>query len=461
MAQMNFIAIGDFLRGIVELDCPKVELKRSRQEEHAKTIEGSGSISLDSDGTFKLKVYISQLLDFEEIFEHLKWDAGKFVPDDAYYDLIAHEISGDIWTAERILVDRIVGVNGSLVLAKIPELKKQEESPVKYDKAMIHFYFNRLIRIPFNTAVSSRELVGDHIRSRKMVIRLARFEAASIKFEIEEFQGNTRLVAIFNECEPIEFMINRIHESFCFVTANSCSWSCLVIKAGAFVETRIRALRHIQVESRILPPISFKAIDPTNSWWHLFDCYLNNSLGNDTDYFHPLSSAVFSVIESGRASLDIEALSLSTSIEAILKEQMGDLFKPPESLFENIRIAQDIIKASLDLDNAFQRRLEGTFGSMKKLRAIDILHNLKNHGLIDDELVDIYGPIRNGSAHGDKMSGGDLQDYINKLHSVLVLFYHLVFLSIKYEGPYADYSAYGFPEKTFSRSLAIISEEQS
>jgi hypothetical protein len=461
MARMNFIAISDFLRGSAELDCPKVELKRSRQEEHAKTIEGPGSISLDSDGTFKLKVYLLQLLDFEEIFEHLKWDAGKLIPDDGYYDLIAHEISGGIWTAERILIDRSVGVNGSLLLAKIPELKKQEESPVKYDKAMIYFYFNRLIRVPFNTVVSSQELVGDRVRSRSMGIRLAKFEAAKIKFEIEEVQGNTRLVAIFNDCEPIEFMINRIHESFCFVTANSYSWSCLVIKTGAFVETRIRALQPIQVESRILPPISFKAIDPTNSWWHLFDCYLTNALDNDADYFHPLSSAVFSVIESGRASLDTEALTLSTSIEAILKEQMADLFKPPASLSKNIRIAQDIIKASLDLDNAFQRRLEGAFGSMKKLRANDILHNLKNHGLIDDALVDIYGPIRNGSAHGDKMSGGDLQDYINKLHSVLVLFYHLVFLSIKYEGPYSDYSAYGFPEKTFSRSLAIIGEEQS
>jgi hypothetical protein len=72
MARMNFIAISDFLRGSAELDCPKVELKRSRQEEHAKTIEGPGSISLDSDGTFQLKVYLLQLLDFEEIFEHLK-----------------------------------------------------------------------------------------------------------------------------------------------------------------------------------------------------------------------------------------------------------------------------------------------------------------------------------------------------------------------------------------------------
>lgn len=457
---MTSISIRDFLRGSAELDCPKVELKRSIQEDDIMTLEGSGSISLDDDGTFKLRVYLSQLLDLKEVFEHLNWDTGKLIPDDAYYDLIAHEISGDIWTAERILIDRNVGPNGSLLLAKIPELIKREESHEKYDKAVIYYHFNRHIQVPLNTAVSLQELVGDRVRSRSMGIRLAKFEAANIRFEIEDIQGNTCLMALMNQGEPTDFMINRIYESFCFVAANSYSWSCLVIKAGRYTETRIRALQPIHVESRILPPISFKANDITNSWWHLFDCYLTKTLGNDADYFHPLSSAVFSVIESGRASLDTEALTLSTSIEAILKEQMGDLFKPPASLEKNIRIAQDITEASPDLDIAFQRRLKGTFGSMKKLRASDILHKLKSHGLIDGALVDIYGPIRNGSAHGDRMSGGDLQDYINKLHSVLVLFYHLLFLSIRYEGPYSDYSTYGFPEKTFSRSLAIVSEEQ-
>lgn len=453
---MNSIAINDFLLGITELDCPKVELKRRSRIDPVVPIEGSGSISLDNDGTFKLKVYLSLLFDFKEIFEPLNWDAGKLIPDDAYFDLIAHEISGDTWSAERILIDRSVGPNGSLILAKIPELKKHEESHAKYDKAIIYYYFNRHIRYPHNTAVSTQKLVGEDVRSRSTGIKLAKFETANIKFEIEEIQGNTCLMAIMNDREPTEIVVNRIFESFCFVTASSYSWSCLVIKAGGLVKTRIRALQIIQVESRILPPISFEVIDIANSWWKLFDCYLTSVLGNNSDYIHPLSSAVFLVIESRRASLDIEALTLSTSIEAILKEQKGELFDAPADLLEKIQFAQDLIKAS-NLDDDLKNRLEGTFGSMKGLRATDILHNLKNNHLINSKLVKDYKEIRNRSAHGGKVSGIDPQDYIKKLHSVLVLFYNIVFLVIKYEGPYCDYGEYGFLKKTFSGSLPNIS----
>lgn len=270
---MNSIAINDFLLGITELDCPKVELKRRSRIDPVVPIEGSGSISLDNDGTIRLKVYLSLLFDFNEIFEPLNWDAGKLIPDDAYYDLIAHEISGDTWSAERILIDRSVCPNGLLISAKIPELKKHEESHAKCDKAIIYYYFNRHIRYPHNTAVSTQKLVGEDVRSRSTGIKLAKFETANIKFEIEEIQGNTCLMAIMNDREPTEIVVNRIFESFCFVTASSYSWSCLVIKAGGLVKTRIRALQIIQVESRILPPISFEVIDIANSWWKLFGCY--------------------------------------------------------------------------------------------------------------------------------------------------------------------------------------------
>jgi hypothetical protein len=460
-AQMNTFHIHDFLQGRVELDCPRVELKSSTQEHHGTSLEGSGSISLDTDGTFRLKFYFSRSFDLEEIFENLNWDAGTLIPDNAYYDLIAHEVSGDIWTAERIILDRSCGPNGSLILAKIPELKKHEENTTRSDKAVISYYFNRHIRVPLNTVVSSQELVGDLTRNASMGIRLAKFKAANILFEIEEIQGHTRLVASMKKDELNDFVIRRVYESFCFVTANSSSWSCLVVSAAGFTETRIRAFQTIPVDSRIFPPIGFKVIDPTNSWWHLFDCYLTYILDTRNDYFHPLSSALFSVLESGRASLDAEALTLSTSIEAILKDQIGGLFDVPASLSRNITIARDVINASPDLDDAFKRRLEGTLGSMMRLRAKDILHLLKSRALIDDELVSIYGPIRDGSAHGERMSGGDLQNYINKLHSVLVLFYHLVFLVFKYEGPYSDYGTYGFPVKTFSGRLAVDNTEQA
>jgi hypothetical protein len=60
-----------------------------------------------------------------------------------------------------------------------------------------------------------------------------------------------------------------------------------------------------------------------------------------------------------------------------------------------------------------------------------------------------YEDLRHRLAHGYLVSEVQLQTYLDRCASVLVLFYHLVFSTIKYSGEYTDYSRRNYPLRRF------------
>lgn len=454
---MNPQELQSFLRGSLEIDCPKIELIPNAQISSRSTLCGSGSIVLTEDGSFKLKVYFPDTFNLVYIFEHLQWEAGKVIPDTACYSVKACDISGSIWEAYYFIPDRSSGPNGSIITGSLQELRKQEDLPIEHNRTCIDYYFNRIIVVPFNTIVKEQEEVGATARKIASSIRLARFTSCNINFEVEEIEGHTRLRASSASSQYSENLVNRIFEAFSFITATHASWSALAVRHGNLSETKIRAVDLNILSSRVLPPIRMQRVHINNDAWLAFDRYLSYTLSNKQDYLHPLSLEINSVIESGKASVDIQALTLSVSIEALLKSEMSHLHKPPFMLMEDIREAIRLIENSEDISPEFKSRIPGLLGGMNGIRAKDILNILSNLGLIDNELVKIYGTLRNKSAHGGRGSGSDFQNYYNRISAVLTLFYQIIFLAIGYEGDYVDYGSYGYPTKTLNVGLPTSS----
>ncbi len=445
--------IEKYLQGRFILDCPKIELVPCVPTSTKEYLSGSGYIALNKDGHFDLKIYFPEPFSIDEVFEKLNWEPGKVIGDEAYYNLIAHDISGQKWRAERFIPDKNSGPSGSMIVGKISELRNSEENHKASTKGFIQFHFNEVIKVPLNTAVKELETVGESTRKIKTSIRLARFTACGIDIEIEENNGYTKLTAVSEDIEFTDITINRIFESFSFVTSYTESWSILMVRNAGTTETRIRSVNVEKLRSRIPSPISYQRIHESASAWVLFDCYLNYVLNNKIDYLHPISQKLSTVVESGKASLDVEALTLSVSVESLLKEELSDFFKIPPELTKNIRIVKEMVKESEILDEDFKNRIIGSLSAMKSARAKDILSALCDKGLIDKDLVKTYGVLRNKSAHGANSSDGDVQNYFNQISAVLVLFYQLIFLVIKYSGEYTDYGTYGYPTKQFNAKL--------
>ena len=301
--------------------------------------------------------------------------------------------------------------------------------------------------------VKEQETVGDKTRRLKTSIRLARFEAINIDFEIEVRDGYTVLSAATDEIELNDININRIFEAFCFVTANPEPWSILIIIRNGAIETRVRAVKTKKIKSRTPPPISFQKIQENKSVWQLFESYLKHGTSNNVDFYHPISRLFYSILESGKASLDVEALTLSVSIESLLNDELSHLYSISSELNKNIECVEQIINESETLDADFKNRMQGSISAMKKARAKDILFVLRDGELVDRELVKTYGELRNKTAHGARDSGADIQNYFNQVSAVLVLFFQLVFLIIKYNGEYTDYGSYQYPTKIFEGRL--------
>ena len=148
--------------------------------------------------------------------------------------------------------------------------------------------------------------------------------------------------------------------------------------------------------------------------------------------------------------MDTESLILSVAIEGLLKEEFDNVDYRNAELKKQIDEARCVI-ASSGLERNFKDRVLGFFGNMLKPRAKDLLHILKDKNLLDSKLVREYDKLRNSSAHGELADSSRFQVHLDRCAAVLVLFYHIIFLAIGYNGPYTDYSTRGFPEKQFIR----------
>ena len=444
----------EFLQGTFELNCPLIEINPYTSDTKKTSLKGSGVITMNENGHFDLKVFIPEVLPITEVFEKQKWKAGEIIGDEYFYNVIAHDIKGGIWSAERFIPDKNSCTKGSMVIGKLPELHCTQKTDIAKKKHLFQMFFNESIKIPMNTAVTTEVKIDDSIRNTKTSISLARFLVNGIQIEIDKQDNCTILTAASEEVELSDVIISRVFESFCFVTAYSRSWSMLSIRRNGEYITKVRAIADSNIKTRTQPPIAFQDVVPSHSVWLLFDTYFKYISLNAEHPQHPLSVLLRSVLESGKASLDVEALTLSVSIESLLNENLMSQYIVTKELENNLKNAKALIKSSAGLDAEFKNRMYGMIGSMKKARAKDVLFILRDNGCLDKELIDTYGNLRNKSTHGNQTSGADIQNYFNQTSAVLVLFYQLIFLVIGYIGEYTDYGTYNYPTNKFNRKLS-------
>ena len=438
------------LAGDLVLNCPKVRLI-PEDTGGRPAYAGAGSLSI-REGYFELKFYYSQDIPAKEVFECLNWRSGEVIERKYYYALKAFDLQGRPWETKGILLDRNTGPSGAVIVGKAAELTCESYYDTSSKRNHTKLYFAGRINVPFNTCVEMEERVGGKLRKKTLNRRVAKFQACDIEFEVEHESGWTLLSAVSDKTLFTDIILNRIADAFQFVTGETTGWSVRVLRNGKKGQTQLRATRHHR-KTRVHPPVAIAGAASSKSVWKLFADFLSYTLRNSTDSIDPVSDLVKSVYEAGRSSLKVEALSLSVSIESLLKQEFSPFCENDPHIDTNIKVALDLIGSADVIDESFKGRLTGAINAMKDPRAKDILFWLRDRGLIESELVSTYDRLRNKSAHGDRVDWAKVQDYINECASVLVLFYHLIFLLIGYTGEYTDYGTYGYSTKTFNARI--------
>jgi hypothetical protein len=439
------------------LDCPQMLLSPQLSTSSRKSYSGAGFVSQNEEGHFILKIYgVEGLSPFECIEDFFNIKSGEIINEEYYYELSATDISGKQWKAKWIWLDIHSGQPGSVIHGQTDELIYSYQLPKSVEHYFVDIYFPGDIDIPCNTTTKLEKEVDGEKRLQSYNLNIAKFKACGFEFGLEKETDWLNFNILSNKKEITEATIMRFNETLQFVLGRSLYWVVLVVINGDRRTLTVRTSKQKGQKARIGPPIAMQQCRGTPTMvWILFQKYLEYIRDYRENSWHPLSYWIHTVIESGAASFDIERLVLSVAIEGVLKSQFSEL-KPTDSTLESQINKAKLIILQSDLQDNFKKRVEGALGSMSKPRAKDWLHILKEQGFVRDELVKGYGKLRDSSAHGDLVSGMQMQTDFDQYAAALVLFYHLIFSAINYRGEYTDYSSRNYPLKQFPHALMEI-----
>jgi hypothetical protein len=148
------------------------------------------------------------------------------------------------------------------------------------------------------------------------------------------------------------------------------------------------------------------------------------------------------------------ALTVTVAIEGIVKFYFKEYGYPDKEFINEVDAAIEPIE-SLGIGPRAKERIIASLKGAKSSNPRSALYNLSESGHFDKELVEEWKSLRNMSAHADKLDPEKIQKYIDKVYKCLLLFNKLLFIIIKYENLYYDFSRSGWPE-----TLITVPEEK-
>ena len=146
---------------------------------------------------------------------------------------------------------------------------------------------------------------------------------------------------------------------------------------------------------------------------------------------------------------DSWALTLSVVVESFVNNEFAEMGKPSDEVKALVDEAKQYIDGNPAWSDEFKKRLKGTIGGMKNTRIGDRLLILADKGAIEPTASQRWSRIRNGTAHNYQGQKQQLNQFQEDLDSLETLFYHVFFHAIGYSGPSTDYSALGYPTKSY------------
>ncbi len=444
------------LKNHLTLDCPIITLSKQVSDSNNNDLhKGAGFISQVEDGQFLLKLYSDKSYPINKFLSQSGSKAGELIKESEYFSLSAFDLYGRNWTTDRLLITIHSSNNkGYLITSKIRELQYKHELHKPLDFSFLKIRFRNNIDFPCNIITKNQKIVDGEEISGAYKRNVVKFDSCGFNFEIHKQKIGVEIKVYSKSISINEAIIVRITEAFQFIFGTTLSWATLEITQGQKSIVKIKPPHMGKDISRVFPPLTLTYHAEHNDIWKLFDKYLKHVISFNKNTWHPLFMRIHSVIESGNASFEAKALTISVSIEGILKSEFFKVFEIDENFKKQINRAKELFKKCPDLSSEFQKRLEGSLGNMRNPRAKDRLLILKEKGLIENKFIIAWDKLRNSSAHADSANWEDLQTFLDRYSTVLVLFYQLIFLSIKYTGKYSDYSTYDFPIKDFNKKIA-------
>ena len=409
----------------------------------------------------------------EECNKH-ELSAGQIIPMGNYYDLQVTDNSDKTWRSlPTFNVNRAYGPNKGVVFSgKIRELwhiENHAELANKLAKAQNvpatsffkqpywdYYCFSDIGRLPCNASVENSTRVAGRETKKTTSFSVSRAESDMFVFELHKDEGMVQfLVQGKDDCSYSDNIEYCFVEALQFVLGSPFDWEVMVICSGNIEEVGIRPLPTGQQRIKMLPPLTFDTHKYCKEFWQLYQKYLTYIISYTGKGWHPISRRVFTMQHGMSALWPIQMLVAGVEIDGLLNDQFDNMIPPPpaikQSVDEVLGLIEDYkIKGGAAIDDDSLSRIKNSLGRLSNsTSARNKLRKLVAESVIRDADVESWNFVRNKAAHAVDSEMEISQDNTQHLNRVLVLFYHLIFHRIGYQGIYNDYGELKYPIKTY------------
>ena len=443
---MNFNkeTIDKFISNSFEIDCIDICLTQKTNEDPI-IYRGPGTIYQDKHGILQLKLY-SKLNDIAKDLSHQfkHYTLGKIIPHEDRFTLKATDMSGNEWFADNISVSVNVyfPAAGLVIKLKLDEIENIELNKARSNtkKNYLYIIVPGQYKIPCNEKES---LPNGGWRLNRTV-----FSADEIDFEFKKYDDYLIIYANTKTENLDKDVYLKLIEALSIFTG-------FIVRPIVIVNTqkdkdilKIKSVDNSFTNKKLLPP--FKQFSKTE--FKSFTCFLEKYLANIEAPFSDLFGFWLKINQAWQVGIKNFSLSLGVAIEGIVKSYFSELGLADEETLQQAKEAKQKIK-DMDLGKKIKKRILNSIGDLLKNTSPKLaLYQMAKNNLLNKAMVDEWVKLRNKSVHPpDKMNQGPIaiQKYIDRIDTCLALFYSLLFIIIKYEGSYVDYSENGWPEKKF------------
>lgn len=439
---MNFNkeTIDKFISNSFEIDCIDICLTQKTDEDPI-IYTGPGTIYQDKHGILQLKLY-SKSNDIEKDLSHQfkHYPPGKIIPDEDYFTLKATDMSGNEWVADNILISANVSPStASMVIkSKLAEIKTIESNEARSntEKNYLFIIVPGQYKIPCN---KTEGLPNGGWRLNRTV-----FSANEIDFEFKKYDDYLIIYANAKTENLDKDVYLKLIEALSIFTG-------FIVRPIVIKNTqkdndalKIKSVDNSFTNKKLIPP--FKQFTKTE--FKSFTCFLEKYLANIEAPFSDLFAFWHKINRAWQTSIENSSLSIGVAIEGIVKSYFSELGLADEEILKQAKEAKKLIKNS-DLGERIKNRLSGSIGLLKNTSPKRALDQMVQKKWLNKAMMNEWEKLRNRSVHPDKMNQDliAIQKYIDQVDTCLALFYRLIFIIIKYESNYRNYSKRGGLEK--------------
>lgn len=438
----NLETIEKFISNTFEIDCIDICLTQKIEKEPI-VYTGPGTIYQDEHGVLQLKLY-SKINDIKKELSHqFKHHApGKIIADDNYFTLKAIDMSGKEWVADNIWVSANVSfpASGQVIKSRLREIETIEDGSTT-EKNYLFIIVPGKHEIPCNQK--------EDLPNGGWCLNRSVFPANNIDFEFRKLDNCLMINAnSAPDCLKEDTYV-KILEALSIITG--------LIIHPVFVKNtqqdhavlKIKSVTNSYSNKKF--PIPFKHSTPGDL--QPFSCFFEKYIAAIDSPFSDLFGFWHKVNRAWQVNIKNSSLSLGVAIEGIIRTYFWELGLPDEEITQQADEAKQKLN-DIDIGERIKDRLLSSIGDLlQNTSPKSALYQMAQDGLLSKEMADEWLKLRNKSVHPDKLNEDPraFQKYIDQIYTCIALFYRLLFIIIKYDGNYIDYSENGWPEKMFQQ----------